>query len=64
MTSFSPLVQAELRRSGYEDLIAAGIVLTGGTAKMQGAIELAEEIFHVPVRLGFPQNVSGFGEGG
>jgi cell division protein FtsA len=56
------LVQAELRRSGYEDLIAAGIVLTGGTAKMQGAIELAEEIFHVPVRLGFPQNVSGFGE--
>ena len=56
------LVQAELRRSGFEDLIAAGIVLTGGTPKMQGAIELAEEIFHVPVRLGFPQNVSGLSE--
>ena len=54
------LVQAELRRSGYEDLIAAGIVLTGGTAKMQGAVELAEEIFHVPVRLGGPQGVTGF----
>ena len=53
------LVQAELRRSGFEDLIAAGIVLTGGTSKMHGAIELAEEIFHVPVRLGAPQNVFG-----
>lgn len=53
------LVQAELRRSGYEDLVAAGIVLTGGTAKMEGVVELAEEIFHMPVRLGTPQNVSG-----
>jgi cell division protein FtsA len=53
------LVQAELRRSGFEDLIAAGIVLTGGTAKMEGVVELAEEIFHMPVRLGSPQNVRG-----
>ena len=53
------LVQAELRRSGFEDLIAAGIVLTGGTSKMEGAIELAEEIFHMPVRLGAPQNIYG-----
>lgn len=56
------LVQAELRRSGYEDLIAAGIVLTGGTAKMEGVIELAEEIFHMPVRLGTPQNVRGLSD--
>ncbi len=53
------LVQAELRRSGFEDLIAAGIVLTGGSAKMEGVIELAEEIFHMPVRLGMPHNLSG-----
>jgi len=53
------LVQAELRRSGFEDMIAAGIVLTGGTSKMEGVIELAEEIFHMPVRLGAPVNVSG-----
>ncbi len=53
------LVQAELRRSGFEDLIAAGIVLTGGTAKMEGVVELAEEIFHMPVRLGAPQNIRG-----
>lgn len=53
------LVQAELRRSGYEDLIAAGIVLTGGTSKMEGVVELAEEIFHAPVRVGSPQDVLG-----
>lgn len=53
------LVQAELRRSGFEDLIAAGIVLTGGTSKMEGVVELAEEIFHMPVRLGAPQNTRG-----
>ena len=53
------LVLAEVRRSGFEDMIAAGIVLTGGTAKMEGVVELAEEIFHMPVRLGAPQNISG-----
>lgn len=53
------MVQSELRRSGYEDMIPAGIVLTGGTAKMEGAVELAEEVFHVPVRLAVPQGISG-----
>lgn len=53
------LVQAELRRSGFEDLIAAGIVLTGGSAKIEGVVELAEEIFHMPVRVGKPQGVTG-----
>ncbi|SMR77711.1 cell division protein FtsA [Marinobacterium sediminicola] len=56
------LVQAELRRSGFEDLVAAGIVLTGGTSKMEGAVELAEEIFHMPVRLARPQGVRGMEE--
>ena len=53
------LVLAELRRSGYENLIAAGVVLTGGSAKMEGVVELAEEVFHMPVRLGMPQYVTG-----
>ncbi|MEJ2141731.1 MAG: cell division protein FtsA [Gammaproteobacteria bacterium] len=53
------LIQAELRRSGFEDLCAAGIVLTGGSSKMEGAVELAEEIFHMPVRMGMPQYVTG-----
>ena len=56
------LVQNELRRSGYEDLIAAGVVLTGGSSKMEGVVELAEEIFHMPVRIGVPQHVSGLSD--
>ena len=56
------LIQAELRRSGFEDLIAAGVVLTGGSSKMEGVIELAEEIFHMPVRLGVPQHVVGLAD--
>jgi len=53
------LVMNELRRSGFEELIPAGIVLTGGSSRMEGVPELAEEIFHAPVRLGIPKNVSG-----
>jgi cell division protein FtsA len=56
------LVQAELRRSGFEDLCAAGMVLTGGSSKMEGLVELAEEILHMPVRLGAPQRITGLGE--
>jgi cell division protein FtsA len=56
------LVQAELRRSGYEDLVPAGIVLSGGTSKMEGVVELAEEIFHMPVRVGYPQSVQGLND--
>jgi len=56
------LIRDELRRSGFEELIAAGVVITGGSAKMEGAIELAEEVFHMPVRLGVPQHVDGLVE--
>ena len=44
---------------GYEELIPAGVVLTGGTSKMEGAVDLAEEIFHMPVRVGAPQYARG-----
>ncbi len=53
------LVYAELQRSGFEELCASGIVLTGGSSKMEGVVELAEEVFHMPVRLGEPQNIFG-----
>jgi cell division protein FtsA len=54
------LVAAELERSGFKELVAAGgVVLTGGGAKMEGVIELAEEVFHMPVRMGTPQYVAG-----
>jgi cell division protein FtsA len=56
------LIRDELRRSGFEEAIAAGLVLTGGSAKMEGSVELAEEIFHVPVRLGMPQGIAGLGD--
>jgi cell division protein FtsA len=53
------LISSELKRSGFEEVVAAGIVLTGGGAKMEGVIELAEEVFHMPVRVGVPKGVSG-----
>ncbi len=51
------LVQTELERSGFLGKLAAGIVLTGGSAKIEGATALAESIFHMPVRIGMPQSL-------
>jgi len=48
------LAQTELRRSGYEELLSSGVVITGGSSVMQGMVELGEEIFHMPVRVGYP----------
>ena len=56
------LVRLDLRRNGFENLIRSGIVLTGGSSKMEGMVELAEEIFHIPVRLGTPKYLGGLSE--
>jgi cell division protein FtsA len=56
------LIQIELRRSGFEPRLAGGIVMTGGSSKIEGLVDLAEEIFHMPVRLGIPQHVTGMSE--
>ena len=56
------LVQRELQRSGFEQLIASGVVLTGGAAKMEGVVELAEEVFHMPVCLAVPTGVAGLAD--
>jgi cell division protein FtsA len=56
------LVQAELRRSGFEDLIPAGIVLTGGASCVHCAVELATRVFRMPVRIGAPTQVRGIEE--
>ncbi len=56
------LVLQELRRSGMEEMIASGVVITGGSAMMRGMIELGEEIFHMPVRMGMPRYVGGLSE--
>lgn len=56
------LVQKVLRESGYEELLSSGIVLTGGSSVMQGMVELGEEIFHMPVRLGVPRYAGGLSD--
>jgi cell division protein FtsA len=53
------LVQRELVRSGFDEYLTAGVVLTGGTVLLEGMSELAENIFHLPVRIGYPQGVGG-----
>lgn len=56
------LVQTNLKHSGYLELIGGGVVITGGSSRTEGLLELAEDIFHMPVRLGMPENVGGMTE--
>ncbi|MDH3280075.1 MAG: cell division protein FtsA [Gammaproteobacteria bacterium] len=56
------LVKGELRRSGFEELMGSGVVLTGGSSKLEGMVDLAEEVFHMPVRLGMPKYIGGLSE--
>jgi cell division protein FtsA len=56
------LVQAELRRSGFEELLSSGIVITGGTALLTGIVELGEEVFHLPCRVGVPTYSGGLAD--
>lgn len=56
------LAQQELRRAGFEDMLSSGIVLTGGATAMPGMVELGEEIFHMPVRLGIPKYTGGLSD--
>src|SRR5688500_19299980 len=56
------LVQADLRRRGFEELLSSGIVITGGSSSLEGMVELGEEIFHMPVRLGLPHYRGGLEE--
>jgi cell division protein FtsA len=56
------LIHKELVRSGFEDLLTGGVVITGGSSKMEGLIDLAEEVFHMSVRLGVPQRVQGLSD--
>ncbi len=56
------LIYRELMRSGYEDMISSGIVITGGSAELLGVTEMAEQIFNTPARVGYPQGISGLVE--
>jgi cell division protein FtsA len=56
------LVQRELRSAGLEELLSSGIVITGGSSLMKGMVELGEEVFHLPVRVGVPSYAGGLSE--
>jgi cell division protein FtsA len=53
------LVKREVIKTGYENMIASGLVITGGTADMDGVVEVAEEVMGLPARLGVPRDVGG-----
>ena len=53
------LVNQELILSGYKEMVGAGVVLTGGTSLIEGCQELAEQIFNLPTRVGYPLHVGG-----
>jgi cell division protein FtsA len=53
------LVNSEVIRSGYDGIAASGVVLTGGTASMSGMVELAEQVFNLPVKCALPTDISG-----
>ena len=53
------LVNREIVRSGFEDMMASGIVMTGGSTILEGMPELAEQVFNLPVRRGLPQKIGG-----
>lgn len=53
------LIQREIAKSGQEDSLASGMVMTGGSTLLPGMIEMAEEIFNMPVRMGIPSHVGG-----
>jgi len=53
------LIYSELVRSGYDDQISSGVVVTGGSSELTGITEMAEQIFNAPARVGYPQGVSG-----
>ena len=53
------LVQREVMRSGYDDVLASGIVLTGGSSLLSGMAEMGEQIFNLPVRIGYPRGIGG-----
>jgi cell division protein FtsA len=62
MEEILTLALKEIVRSGYEDLLAAGVVLTGGTALLSGINEMAEQIFDMPVRRGNPIGIGGLSD--
>ena len=56
------LIHDDLTRSGYEDMINSGVVITGGSSELTGIPEVAEQVFNCPARIGYPQKITGLVE--
>ncbi|MDY6967780.1 MAG: cell division protein FtsA [Spirochaetota bacterium] len=59
MMEIMEMIDMELIKSGKKDVLAAGVVLTGGGSMIEGCIEAAERVFNMPVRIGYPKDVAG-----
>ncbi len=59
MQEIMDMIDQELIRSGKKDILAAGIVITGGGSMIGGAVESAERVFNMPVRIGVPKEIVG-----
>ncbi len=53
------ITNKEIKKSGFADVLAAGAVITGGTARLKGLAKVAEEIFNLPVKIGIPKKIGG-----
>ncbi len=62
MEEIFALVHREIRRTEFADMLAAGVVITGGGSMLEGAAELAEEVFGMPVSVGNPNGVTGLSD--
>ncbi|MGH7885251.1 MAG: cell division protein FtsA, partial [Thermodesulfobacteriota bacterium] len=62
MEEIFSFVKREIIKSGYKDLLPAGAVITGGTIKMHGTLELAERVLDMPVRIGIPTQIGGISD--
>ncbi|MBA7701113.1 Cell division protein FtsA [subsurface metagenome] len=56
------LIHHEMVRSGYDDLVTSGVVVTGGSALLPGVPEIVEQVFNMPARIGYPSNIGGLKE--
>ena len=59
MEEILSMVKQEVKRSGYDGLLPAGVVLCGGTAQLSGLQEFGRDIFDLPVRVGLPREIHG-----
>jgi cell division protein FtsA len=56
------MIYIDVKRAGFDDMVAAGLVLTGGTASIPGLVELSELVLRMPVRTGIPRRIHGLAD--